>query len=72
MLCAPRRVVIGLPDEEANAEGTCGTLVTEVKSIQYNGGKDSRERSSGRCEDNILILPKQDVSGLGSSDCREK
>jgi predicted esterase len=31
-------------------------------------GKSLRGRSSGRCEDNTLILPEQNVSELGSSD----
>jgi hypothetical protein len=40
MVCAPRWVINGLSGEETNAEGTCGTLVTDVKSIQYDGGQN--------------------------------
>jgi len=39
-ICAPRWVVIGVSDREAKVEGTCEPLVTVVKSIQYDGGKE--------------------------------
>jgi hypothetical protein len=48
-------------------EGTCDTTLRDVKCIRVYGmmaGKSSRGRSSGRCVDNTLILPEQNVSGL--------
>jgi hypothetical protein len=39
MVCAPSWVVIGLSDEESKEEGTYDTLVTDLKSVQYDGGK---------------------------------
>jgi len=40
MVWALRWIVIGLSDAGAKVEGTCGTLVTDVKSIGYDGGKE--------------------------------
>jgi hypothetical protein len=38
-VCAPSWVVNGLLGKETKVEGTCGTLVTDIKSIKYDGGK---------------------------------